>query len=131
MMSCSSKDPVDLLLEELEEATENRDVDAFTKKVTSDFTANDQIGREEALTMLRRYFLAYERITIDVTNVERLKTGTRVNFDVSFSGNVNEAFQLQNIIPSTAAYHFDLRLAQEDEQLKIQKAYWKEIPSGF
>lgn len=130
IMGCNSKDPLDLLIEELEEAAENRDVNAFEKRLAADFTANDQIHREEALALLRRYFLAYERITVDVTKLERSTTGNRVNFQVSFSGNVNEKFNvknLQNILPSTAVYHFDLRLLQEEGSLKVQKAFWKEI----
>ncbi len=130
IMACSSKDPLNLLLEDLEEAAENRDVDAFKKSLATDFTANDEISREEALALLRRYFLAYERITVDVTNVERSKTGNLVSFQVSFSGNVNEAFKLQNLIPSTASYNFDLRLVQEADTLKVQRAFWKKV-SGF
>jgi hypothetical protein len=127
MMACSSKDPLSLLIEDLEEAAENRDVDVFKKRLASSFTANDQIGREEALTLLRRYFLAYERITVDVTNVERSKTGTQVSFDVSFSGSVNEAFKLQNLLPSTASYQFNLRLVQEEGTLKVQRVFWNEL----
>jgi hypothetical protein len=127
ILACSSKDPLDLLLEDLEEAAESRDVDVFKKRLATDFTANDQISREEALTQLSRYFLAYERITVDVRNQERSKTGKHVSFQVSFSGNVNEAFQLQNLIPSTASYHFDLRLVQEEGTLKVQRAFWREV----
>ena len=127
IMACSSKDPLNLLLEDLEEAAENRNVDVFEKRLATDFTANDEISREEALALLRRYFLAYEKITVDVTNVERSKTGNRVSFQVSFSGNVNAAFKLQNLLPSTASYHFDLRLVQEGGTLKVQRAFWKEI----
>jgi hypothetical protein len=127
IMSCRSSDPVTLLVEELEEAAENRDVDAFKKSLALDFTANDQINREEALAQLRRYFLAYERITVDVTKLERSQSGNRVSFDVSFSGNINEAFKLQNLLPSTASYHFDLRLVQEEGTLKVQRAFWSEV----
>ena len=127
MMACTSKDPLSLLLEDLEEAVENRDVDVFEKRLASSFTANDQINREDALAQLRRYFVAYQRITVDVTNVERSKTGNRVSFQVSFSGNVNEAFKLQNLLPSTASYSFDLRLVQEEGTLKVQTAFWNEV----
>ncbi len=127
IIACSNKDPLNLLLEDLEEAAENRNVDAFKKRLATDFIANDEISREESLALLRRYFLAYERITVDVTNVERSKTGNRVSFQVSFSGNVNAAFNLQNLLPSTASYHFDLRLVQEGGSLKVQKAFWKKV----
>lgn len=127
IMACTSKDPLSLLLEDLEEAAENRDVDVFEKRLASSFTANDEIGREQALAQLRRYFLAYKRITVDVTNVERSKTGNSVSFQVSLSGNVNEAFKLQNLLPSTASYQFNLRLVQEEGTLKVQRAFWNEV----
>ena len=119
------------MLEDLEEAAENRDVDAFEKRLASSFTANDEIGREESIATLRRYFMAYERITLDITNVERSKSGTRVTFQVSFSGNINQAFNLQDLIPSAAVYHFDLRLVQEEGMVKVRKAFWKEISGAL
>ena len=131
IMGCNSKDPLDLLLTELEEAAENREVGAFEKRLASGFTGNDQIGREESIATLRRYFMAYERITLDLSNVERSKSGNRITFQVSFSGNANEAFNLQNLLPSTAVYHFDLRLVQERDSLKVRKAFWKEVSSGL
>jgi hypothetical protein len=127
IMACSRSDPLSLLLEDLEKSAENRDIDGFGKRLASDFTGNDQISREESLDILRRYFLAYERIKVDLTKVERSKTGNRVSFQVSFSGNVNAAFKLQNLLPSTAEYHFDLQLVQEEGKLKVQKAFWQEV----
>ncbi len=127
MIACSSKDPLSLLIEDLEEAAENRDVDIFEKRLASSFAANDEISREQALAQLRRYFLAYKQITVDVTNVEPSKTGNLVSFKVSFSGTVNEAFKLQNLLPSTASYQFNLHLVQEEGTLKIQRAFWNEV----
>ena len=124
---CNSKDPVSILLQDLEKTAEARDIDTFEKRLASTFTANDQIGREESIATLRRYFMAYERITLDLTNVDRAKSGNRITFQVSFSGNANEAFNLQNLLPSTAVYHFDLRLVQDGNTLKVRKAYWKEV----
>jgi hypothetical protein len=131
VMGCNSKDPLSLLLEDLEQATEARDIDAFEKRLASSFTGNGHITREESIATLRRYFLAYERITVDLTNVNRAKNGNRVDFQVRFSGRVNAAFNLQNLLPSAAVYHFELRLVQETGTLKVQKAFWKEISSGF
>jgi len=88
-IGCSRKDALSLLIEDLEEAAEARDVDAFDKLLGSSFTGNDRISREEALAILRRYFAAYEQVTIDISSVERAKRANRVNFRVSFSGRAN------------------------------------------
>jgi len=125
--ACRSKDPVALLMEELEQATEARDVSAFEKRLASSFAGNDRISRDEARATLRRYFAAYERISLDISNMERSESGNRVKFQVSFSGQVNAAFNLQNLLPSTATYDFELRFAQEAGTLKVQKAFWQEV----
>ena len=129
-MHCSSKDPLSLLMEDLEEAAEKRDVDAFEKRLAADFSGNDRISQEEALASLRRYFIAYEEITLDITSVERAKSGNRLNFHVSFSGRASSALNLQNLLPSTAAYDFTLYLVQDDGTLKVKKAYWQQV-AGF
>jgi hypothetical protein len=130
LMACSTKDPLEVLLKELEEAAENRDASVFEKKLAASFTGNEGITREESISILRRYFLAYERITVDLSNLERNKTGSRVNFRVTFSGQVNAAFKLQNLLPASAVYQFDLRFVQEEGTLKVQRAFWKQA-GGF
>jgi hypothetical protein len=126
-VSCRSKDPLSLLLDDLEKAVEARDIDALEKRLATSFKGNDRIGREEAVATLRRYFIAYERIKIDITSVKRAKSGNRLNFQVSFSGKTNTAFNLQNLLPSTATYDFELRLIEEGSTLKVDKAYWWEV----
>lgn len=127
-MSCSSKDPVSALIGDLEKAAEARDVNGIEKRLASDFSGQDEISREESLSQLRRYFAAYEKISLDVTNVERSKAGDRVDFRVSFSGQANTAFGLQGLLPSSAVYQFHLRLVDEDGTLKVKKAFWQETP---
>ena len=130
IVACSKHDPLTLLMSDLEKGVEARDVDVFEKRLASDFTGNDRISRSEALTTLRRYFTAYENVKVDFSDVERSESGKRVTFQASFSGKANEEFNLQNLLPSTATYSFELRLVQEDSMLKVRKAYWQQV-SGF
>lgn len=127
MIDCSSKDPVSLLMAELEAAAEARDVDGFEHRLDPGFSGNGSVSREEALAMLRRNFAAYERISLDITNVERSKSGDRLNFRVDFLGQANTAFNLQNLLPSTAAYQFELQLVEKEGTLMVQKAFWTEL----
>ena len=110
---------------ELEEAAEARDAEVFEKRLASGFSGNNGIGREETLAMIRRYFAAYETIHLDVMNVDSAEAANRVKFHVSFSGKGKAAFDLQNLLPSTASYDFELRLMQEDGLLKLKKAFWR------
>ena len=125
-MACNSKDPLTLLMADLEEAAEALDVSGIENRLASEFSGNDGISRDETLAVLRRYFVAYEQIRLDVTDVERSKEGNRVTFLVSFSGQGNTAFKLQNLLPSAAEYSFELRLVQEADMLKVKQASWLE-----
>jgi hypothetical protein len=125
-IGCSSKDPLSLLMEDLEDSAEERDLDAFEKHLASNFTCNDTINREEAIAMLRRYFAAYDRIRIDVTEMKRASQN-RLSFKVTFSGQVNAPLNLQSLLPSSAEYQFELQLMQEEGALKVQKAFWQEL----
>jgi len=129
-IGCRSKDPVSLLMEDLEESAEARDVDAFKKHLASNFTGNDTINRDEAIAVLRRYFAAYEQIRIDVTQLKR--TGqNRLSFHVTFSGQVNAPLNFRNLIPSSAEYQFELDLVQEEGALKVEEAFWQELARRF
>jgi hypothetical protein len=128
-MACTRSgnwDPVGELLAELEAAAEARDAKVFEKRIASGFSGNEGISRDEALTLLRRYFVAYETIDLNVTNVERSESGNRVKFHVSFAGRAKAELNLQNLLPATATYNFELRLVQEENMLKVNKAYWQE-----
>ena len=126
-MTCSKKeDPIDTLLADLETAAEARDVEPFEKRLMPGFSGNEMVSREESLAQLRRYFAAYEVIQIDIGNVERSESGNRVTFHVTFSGKANAAFNLQNLLPSSAAYDFELLLLWENGMMKVKKAFWQE-----
>ena len=126
-LGCGSKDPVDVLMADLEKAAEARDADAIEKRLATEFTGNEGLSRDDTLTTLKRYFAAYQQIHLDVTHVERLKSGDRVSFRVDFSGQPNTAFGLQNLLPSTASYSFELRFAEEGGVLKVKQAFWQQI----
>lgn len=85
-LGCGSKDPVDVLMADLEKAAEARDVDAIERRLASEFTGNEGLSRDETLTTLKRYFVAYQQIHLDVTHVERSKSGDRVSFRVDSPG---------------------------------------------
>jgi len=128
-MACTrsgDRDPVGELIAELEAAAEARDAKVFEKRMASGFSGNEGISRDEALTLLRRYFIAYETINLDLTNVKRSESGDRVNFHVSFAGRAKAGLNLESLLPSTAEYNFELRLVQQENTLKVNKAYWQE-----
>lgn len=126
-LGCRSKDPVDALMADLEKATADRDADAIETRLAAGFTGNERLSRDETLANLKRYFAAYKQINLDVTQVERSKSGDRVSFRVDFSGQPNAAFGLQDLLPSRASYSFELRFVEEEGVLKVKQAFWQQI----
>lgn len=126
-LGCGRKDPVDTLMADLEKAAAERDTAAIEKRLAAGFTCNEGLSRDETLASLKRTFAAYKEIHLDVTQVERSKSGDRVSFRVDFSGQPNTAFGLQDLLPSRASYSFELRFAEEGGVLKVKQAFWQQI----
>ena len=119
-------DPVEVLLAELEAAAEARDAERFGERLAPAFTGAHGLGRPEALAQLRRYFAAYESVTIDVYDVQAERDGTtaRVRCVVEFSGKARQAFGLEGLLPPSAVYRFDLDVADEDGDWRVRGATW-------
>jgi hypothetical protein len=126
--ACSRRpaDPVAALLVELEAAAEARDADRFAERLSADFRGADRLGRPEALGELRRSFAAYESVAIEVSGVESERDGAaaRVRCVVEFSGKARQAFGLQGLLPPSAAYRFDLGVADEEGTWRVREAAW-------
>ena len=119
-------DLVEVLLAELEAAAEARDAERFAERLAPAFRGAHGLGRPEALAQLKRYFAAYESVTIDVYDVqaERDGTTTRVRCVVEFSGKARQAFGLEGLLPPSAVYRFDLDVADEDGDWRVRGATW-------
>ena len=123
------KDPVEALLVELEKAAEARDADRFAERLSSGFEGQGSIDRAEAVAQLRRYFAAYETVAIDVYGVEAEREGAtaRVRCVVEFSGQARKAFGLEGLLPPSAAYRFDLEVADEGGAWRVRRAGWETV----
>lgn len=132
--SCSRapRDPVQALLAELEEAAEDRDADAFGRHLSRTFVAGDGTTRAEALATLKRYFAAYDSVALTVYGTEAERTGpdAHVRTIVEFSGRAREIGGLQGLLPPEAVYRFDLRMAEEGGEWKVQSAKWNAVEPG-
>jgi hypothetical protein len=119
-------DPVAALLVELEAAAETRDAARFVERLAPAFRGAHGLGRAEVLAQLKRYFAAYESVAIDVYGVEAERDGpaARVQCVVEFSGRARQAFGLDGLLPPSAAYQFDLEVADEDGIWRVRGATW-------
>lgn len=125
--SCGAKgDPVQATLDRIVKAAHDRDASAAMSQVAADFQAADGSGRAEAEQLLRRYFAAYEILDVRLQGIqiERGEDATRVRFRADMSGQPLKVGGLAGLLPSSASYDFDLRLAREGKTWKVAWAQW-------
>jgi hypothetical protein len=130
-LGCGTKeDPVQALVEDLEEAAEDRSADGFRDRLTDDFQGQGGINRAEATAQLRRYFAAYEKVEIDVydLSVQRGDGSADVSFRVDFSGEALSIGGLGGLLPPGASYRFDLKVVDRAGAWKVQRAAWESVP---
>jgi hypothetical protein len=133
---CSHKptDPVAALLNELTAATEARDADRFARGVSAEFKDAEGLDKANAMLLLKRYFVAYESISIDVYGVE-IEHGSgeaRLRCIVEMKGRARKLPGLEGFVPPDAAYRFDVGVADEVGTWRVRSARWEstEPPGG-
>jgi len=125
-----SGDPVRKSLDAMVKAANARDVKALFDHVAGNFEAADGSSLEDAKTNVRRYFAAYEILSVSIRDVriERGEGAARVRLSAEMSGQPRRIGGLDGLFPSSARYDFDLRLVAEDGKWKVAWAQWN--PSG-
>ena len=126
---CGEKsDPARQTLDRLVAAAKERDAGDFLASLAPDFQAADGSGRADAEATIRRYFAAYERLDVRISDVsiERASGAARVRFRADLSGKARSIGGLDGILPSTSAYKFDLRLTPgEGGRWLVSWASWE------
>ena len=126
------KDPVRATLDAIVRAANSRDAKALFDRVANGFSAADGSGRAEARAMVERYFAAYEVLNVSIGDVriERGADAARVRFRATMSGQPRRVGGLEGLVPSSAAYDFDVRLAPEGGDWKVTWAQWNPAGEG-
>jgi hypothetical protein len=123
-------DPVRESLDAMVKAANARDTKSLFEHVSPTFQAADGSGLADARAMVERYFAAYEILTVSIRDVkvERGEGAARVRLRAEMSGQPRKIGGLSGLIPSSAAYDFDLRLTSESGVWKVAWAQWN--PAG-
>ncbi len=121
------KDPVALLLAELEAAAEARDADRFAERVSAEFGDGAGLDKPNAVLLLKRYFAAYEAISIDVygVEIERTEGEATVRCIVEMKGRARKLPGLEGFLPPDAAYRFELAVGDESGTWRVRRAHWE------
>jgi hypothetical protein len=130
--ACSRRpaDPVAALLADLERAAEARDATAFGERLSASFRDEHGLGRDEAVQQLKRWFAGYETVKIEVYSVETDRSGpsaARVRCVVEFSGQGRRLLGLEGLLPPSAAYRFELDVADEGGWWRVRGASYEPI----
>jgi hypothetical protein len=128
----SPADPARQALEGLREAAEARDAEAFSARLSDGFRGMNGMTKAEAMAALRRYFAAYESVSLTLHGVETETHagGVAVRCVTEFSGRGQKVFGLGALLPGDAAYRFTLVLADEGGALQVREASWETAAGG-
>jgi SnoaL-like domain len=130
--ACSpAGDPVRATVDRMAQAAKARDAKALFANVAPGFQAADGSGPAEARETVERYFAAYEMLDVAVRDVRIERGGSdaaRVRFRAQMSGQPRRISGLEGLVPSSAAYDFDVRMVDEGGAWKVTRAQWN--PAG-
>lgn len=128
----SGGDPVRATLDAVVKAADARDAKALFQRFAPGFQAADGSGFAEAQSTVERYFAAYEILDVSIRDVriERAEGAARVRLRATLSGQPRRIGGLEGLVPSSAAYDFDLRLVPEGGTWKVSWAQWNPAGDG-
>jgi len=122
---CHKPDPIAATIQNAAKSAEDRDAKAVVEQLTTTY-ADENGGRREAEDTLRRYFFGYRSINVNLRDLQTWENGptAQARFAVDFAGVPKEIGGLDQLLPSSASYRFEVWLAREDGKWKITAAQW-------
>lgn len=122
------RDPVLDCLNGAAKAAEARDADGVLGRVSEGYR-DAAGGKADAALSLKRYFAAYESLSISLADVavRRGDASARARFTVRMSGRPRAVAGLEGLLPRASRWRFDVRLEAEKEGWKISEAAWDRL----
>ncbi len=124
----SSNDPVMDCLNGVTKAAEARDAEGVLARVSEGYR-DAEGGKADAASTLRRYFAAYESLSIALADVavQRGDTSAKARFTVRMSGRPRAVAGLEGLLPRSSRWRFVVRLEAETEGWRITEAAWERL----
>ncbi len=122
------RDPVLECLDGVAKAAEARDADGVLARVSEAY--RDEVGgKSDAALLLKRYFAAYESLSISLADVavRRGDTSARARFTARMSRRPRAVAGLEGLLPRASRWRFDVRLEAEKDDWKITEAAWERL----
>jgi len=130
-VTCKKGDPIANVIHDIEKAADDRNAGAIVEQLATSY-ADDNGGRNEVEQNLKRYFFAYKSVDVSISDLQTWQSGptAQARFVATFNGTAKEISGLDQLLPSSAKYKFDVWLAQEGGEWKITNAKWETVGSG-
>jgi hypothetical protein len=122
-------DPSVGAIRNLARAANRRDAGPIVAALSPEFRGTGGTSREELDGEIRRLFAAYRSIDVAVTGlaIERFPEFDLARFDADFRGAARAIGGLDGILPPSARFRFEVRLARDGERRIVTQATWEEI----
>lgn len=120
-------DPVASTVNRIVDAAEERDAGDVMAFVSTSYES-ELGGRTEVERALRRYFFAYNAMDIRVHDLQTERSGSSgtATFRVQFIGTPKSAGGMDQFLPRSATYRFQLWLVEEEGDWRVSSAHWVE-----
>ena len=126
------EDPAADMVRLLAREASRRDAAAIVAALSPSFEGTLGMRRDDVASELARLFAAYASVDVSIADLttERFPEFTLARFVAVFRGSVRRIGGLEGMLPSSARYRFELRLAPDGRALRIATARWEEIDRG-
>jgi hypothetical protein len=128
--SCSQKgDPVRNTLDQIVAAAEKTDDAAVMELISASFQGPGGESKTDLASEVRRYFFAYESLSVTLSDVtiEKGPDRARAVFVAALSGTVKKISGLDGILPRSSRWKFEVSLALEDKTWRITTGKWQRL----
>jgi ketosteroid isomerase-like protein len=121
LVACANEDPIVRVVSDLADAAEDRDTGAVMEHLSPSYE-----GRAEVETTLRRYFFAYNTMDINVRDLQSTVSGEQafVTFNADFLGTPKTMGGMDQFLPRSTTYRFELVMVEEAGEWKVTSANW-------
>ena len=123
-LACREQDPIAGTIRQVADAAEDRDAAAVIERLSTSYE-----GRAEIESTLRRYFFAYRSVNVSIKDLQTWENGPvgQARFRVDFAGVAKEISGIDQLVPSSASYQFEVWLTKENGDWKISAAKWQPV----
>lgn len=129
LLACHKEDPIAGAIQQVASAAEDRDAGAVVELLASSY-ADEGGGRAEVGNTLRRYFFAYRSLNVSIKDLQTWENGPvgQARFRADFTGVPKEIGGIDQLLPASASYQFEVWLVREGGDWKISAAKWQSNP---